>query len=65
MLPTDFVSQVSKIVGHRETDSGLEYKVHWKGFPASEDTWEPESNLEDCQEFIQNYIMSNLKAPVS
>lgn len=54
---------VSKIVGHRETGSGLEYKVHWKGFSASEDTWEPESNLKDCQEFIQKYIMSNLRAP--
>ena len=31
--------------GHRD-----EYLVHWKGYPSEEDTWEPKSNLTNCEE---------------
>ena len=49
---------------HRESGGVVEYKVHWANYPSSQDTWEPESNLKHCQEFIQEYIMGSLAAPV-
>ena len=51
--------QVRKIVDHRETDRGLEYKVRWAGYTRAGDTWEPEENVAHCQEHIQDYILRN------
>ena len=39
----------------------MEYKVHWEGYPSSQDSWEPEENLNNCEDFIQEYIMSTAK----
>jgi len=32
-----------------------EYLVKWLGYPHEHNTWEPESNLENCQEVLQKY----------
>jgi integrase len=32
-----------------------EYRVHWKGFPRSEDTWEPASSLIHCQQLVSDF----------
>ena len=44
------VHEMSSIRRHRTVETGgkqlLEYRVHWKGYGANDDTWEPESNLE-------------------
>ena len=37
---------VESIVGQRRRNGRLEFKVHWAGYGADEDSWEPES---DCQ----------------
>jgi hypothetical protein len=40
--------EAETIVDMRQRKDGAhEYRVRWKGFPPSEDTWEPESNLCD------------------
>jgi integrase len=31
------------------------YRVHWKGFPSSEDTWEPASNLIHSQQLVHDF----------
>jgi hypothetical protein len=31
------------------------YKVHWKGYPASENTWESASNLTNAKELIEEF----------
>lgn len=31
------------------------YRVRWKGFGAEEDTWEPEENLFDCKNVLDQY----------
>ncbi|XP_020580525.1 DNA (cytosine-5)-methyltransferase CMT1-like isoform X2 [Phalaenopsis equestris] len=34
----------------------LMFKVRWKGYGASEDTWEPISGLRKCSERIENFV---------
>jgi hypothetical protein len=48
--------EVERIIGHKEKKSGLFYRVKWKGFDVSESTWEPEDNLLDCSELIDEYF---------
>jgi hypothetical protein len=39
---------VEKILRHRLTKSGeTEFRVKWKGFDSSHDSWEPQSNFDD------------------
>ena len=55
--------EVDEIVKHRVRRRGksksrtrkLEYLVFWTGYPAHEATWEPEENLQNAQEKLQQY----------
>ena len=51
--------EVDEIVRHRKRRRGrqtkLEYLVFWKGYPAHEATWEPEENLQNAPEKIEEY----------
>uniref|UniRef100_A0A915PVS2 Chromo domain-containing protein n=1 Tax=Setaria digitata TaxID=48799 RepID=A0A915PVS2_9BILA len=51
---------VEKIVGIKTNEVGVKlYKVRWKGFSESEDTWEPYENLTDgCDRLIVEYEVS-------
>uniref|UniRef100_A0A0R3S2K9 Chromo domain-containing protein n=1 Tax=Elaeophora elaphi TaxID=1147741 RepID=A0A0R3S2K9_9BILA len=51
---------VEKIVGIKTNETGEKlYKVRWKGFSESEDTWEPYENLTDgCDRLIVEYEVS-------
>ncbi|RKO85720.1 hypothetical protein BDK51DRAFT_33504 [Blyttiomyces helicus] len=45
--------EVASIVGHRYTILGKEeYKIHWRGWPSSSDSWEPKDDVSapDCVE---------------
>ena len=41
----DTIFEVDKIMGRRVQRGDIEYKVSWKGYDPSYDTWEPRSNL--------------------
>uniref|UniRef100_A0A803LTS4 Cytosine-specific methyltransferase n=1 Tax=Chenopodium quinoa TaxID=63459 RepID=A0A803LTS4_CHEQI len=40
---------------------GLKFKVRWKGFGPSDDTWEPIEGLSNCQELIQEFVINGFK----
>ena len=50
-LPAEYV--VDHLVAHRETRTGIQYKVRWYGYTPADDTWEPAEDLP--QAFIDRY----------
>jgi len=48
--------EVQAIVDDKiESDGQHLYKVRWKGYPASEDTWQPEASLTQSQDPLNSY----------
>ncbi len=48
--------EVERLVGRRQVrGQEAQYLVRWKGFGAHEDTWEPLSNLGNCQRLVREY----------
>ncbi|XP_019422761.1 PREDICTED: DNA (cytosine-5)-methyltransferase CMT3-like isoform X6 [Lupinus angustifolius] len=40
---------------------GLYFKVRWKGYGPSEDTWEPVDGLRDCKEVLKDFVERGYK----
>ncbi|KAL8091292.1 hypothetical protein AgCh_040403 [Apium graveolens] len=43
---------------------GLYFKVRWKGYGLSENTWEPVDILGDCEESIREFVSSGYKSRI-
>ena len=55
--------EVEKIVESRQKGKKTEYLVKWKGYPASQNTWEPPANLEEVQDMVDAF--ENKKKPAA
>ena len=47
--------EVEAIVGKRVKRGIVQYRVKWRGYDVSENTWEPVSNLRNCVDLIREY----------
>jgi hypothetical protein len=47
--------EVTQILRHKGKDKTRRYLVRWKGFTPNDDTWEPEENLNNSEELLQEY----------
>ena len=55
--------EVESILDSRIRQGKLEYFVYWRGYPISERTWEPASNLSNALEKIQIFQHQHLVQP--
>lgn len=54
--------EVEKIVGDFWHEDIHYYVIKWKGWPSSENTYEPLSNLENCSKKIKKYERKQAKS---
>lgn len=47
--------EVEYIVNDQLIDGYRQYLVKWKGYDDFENTWEPEENLQHCEDLIEAY----------
>ena len=47
--------EVEAIHSHKRVGRGLAYLIKWKGYPSSENSWEPERNISNAQELLSSY----------
>ena len=50
----DISYEIEKIINHRDTSNGREYLIKWKNYSDEDNSWEPESNLDDF-EIVHRY----------
>eukprot|EP00249_Psilotum_nudum_P028887 c38875_g1_i1 orf=998-3520(-) len=53
-----------RYVGSTSKKSGIELKVHWKGYGPSEDTWEPLEGLGDCEDCLKTFVIEGKRAHI-
>ena len=54
--------EVEEVLDSRLKRGKLEYLVKWSGYTDDHNTWEPESNLENSKESINDFHKSNPSA---
>lgn len=54
---------VEKILDSKVERGVLKYLVHWEGYPRSEETWEPASQLTHAQEAVKDFHKQYPSAP--
>ncbi|XP_030616727.1 chromodomain Y-like protein isoform X1 [Delphinapterus leucas] len=55
-MASEELYEVERIIDKRKNKKGkTEYLVQWKGYDSEDDTWEPEQNLVNCEEYIHDF----------
>jgi hypothetical protein len=57
--------EVESIVDSRHYRRQLQYLVHWKGYTSMDRTWEAASNLDHCQDLVQEFHATHPDRPSS
>jgi len=47
--------EVEEVVDRRLYKGELQYLVKWVGWSSEDNSWEPEDNLENCSEKLNNF----------
>ena len=47
--------EVTKIIGKKKVGKKTYFLVHWKGYAPKENTWEPEDNLGNVRDAINEF----------
>ena len=47
--------EVESIINHRRRYGKIQYLIRWKGYPLSDSSWEPTSNLTHAKSLLQAY----------
>ena len=55
--------EVEAIVGHKMECGKNKFLVKWKGYPTSENSWEPLQNLRNAWELIEEFHLAHPDAP--
>ena len=55
--------EVAEVLDARIRRRKVEYLVRWKGYDDANNTWEPEGNLENAQEKVQDFHKRHPQAP--
>ena len=55
LIGADKEYEVETILTHRRKGKGIEYLVRWKGYGSNDNTWEPEKNLSNSDEILEEY----------
>lgn len=53
--------EVETILESRKRGRGMQYLVKWKGYPYSENTWEPAASLKNAQDALSTFLLSGRK----
>ena len=50
--------EVEEILDKRKHYGKIQYLIKWKGYPLSEESWEPENNL-NCPDLLEEFNKNN------
>jgi hypothetical protein len=67
MPPPDLIDgeeewEIESVINSRKHRNKIQYFVKWKGFPMSDNSWEPADNLEHSAELVAEFHQKNQKA---
>jgi hypothetical protein len=53
MQQDDSLYEVEQIIGKTRIKNKVMYKVHWKGYPVEQSTWEAQSHLRYVKDMVE------------
>jgi len=57
--------KMEAITSHKNWGQGYRYLVKWKGYPISDNTWEPASGFKNAQEILTEYQLTHYLSPLN